>query len=354
MSLSRVWKVLRKDLALGPRSPIFLWAIVLPVALTLILQVAFGSLFDPEPRLGIVDEGDSAITAAVEEMESINLALFEDEAEMRERVEANDLDAGLILPAGFDESVRSGDRPELQFFIGGESYASNRIILTVTALDLVRELEGSEAPVNVDIVDFGDAGLPISVRLIPVIVFYALVIAGLFVPGSNLVEEKEQGTLTAMLVTPVRSLDVLAAKWLLGVILALLLGVASLALNGAMGSNWAEVILVVLVAAMLSAMLGVVVGVFAKDSAMMFGIVKGAGIFLFMPAAFYLFPDWPQWIAKLFPLYWIIEPIWQVSIMGESVTTVWSELAVALGITAALGVVAWRLAGRMQAQMAGR
>ena len=59
MSLSRIWKVLRKDLALGPRSSIFLWAIVLPFAMTLILQVAFGSLFDPEPRLGILDDGDS-------------------------------------------------------------------------------------------------------------------------------------------------------------------------------------------------------------------------------------------------------------------------------------------------------
>ncbi|MHB8740371.1 MAG: ABC transporter permease [Coriobacteriia bacterium] len=354
MSLSRIWKVLRKDLALGPRSPIFLWAIVLPVVLTLVLQVAFGSLFDPEPRLGILDEGDSAITAAIEDMDGIELTLFEDEAELREQVEANDLDAGLVLPGDFDDAVRDGDRPELQFFIGGESYASNRIILTVTALDLVRELEGSESPVTVEIVDFGEAGLPMSVRLIPVIVFYALVIAGLFVPASNIVEEKDQGTLMALLVTPVKVTEVLVAKWLFGLVLAAVMGVASLALNGAMGSNWPSVILVVIIAAMLSAMLGIVVGVFAKDSAMMFGIVKGAGIFLFMPAAFYIFPDWPQWIAKLFPLYWIIEPIWQVSVMGEALSTVWFELAIALAITAALGVLAWWLARRMQAQMAGQ
>ncbi|MHB1135269.1 MAG: ABC transporter permease [Coriobacteriia bacterium] len=354
MSLTRIWKVLRKDLALGPRSPIFLWAIVLPVVLTLVLQVAFGSLFDPEPRLGILDEGDSTITAAIEDMEGIELTMFESEAELREQVEANDLDAGLVLPGGFDDAVRDGEKPELQFFIGGESYASNRIILTVTALDLVRELEGSESPVTVDIVDFGEAGLPMSVRLIPVIVFYALVIAGLFVPASNIVEEKEQGTLMAMLVTPVKAADVLVAKWLFGLILAAVMGVASLALNGAMGSNWPSVILVVIVAAMLSAMLGIVVGVFAKDSAMMFGIVKGAGIFLFMPAAFYIFPDWPQWIAKLFPLYWIIEPIWQVSVMGEALSTVWFELVVALAITAALGMLSWWLAKRMQAQMAGQ
>lgn len=354
MSLARMFKVLRKDLALGPRSPIFLWAIVLPFALTLILQVAFGSLFDPQPRLGIVDEGGSAITAALQDKEGIELTLLDSEVELKTQVEANDLDAGLVLPAGFDAAVRAGDKPTLQFFIGGESLASNRIILTVTTIDLVRELESAEAPVVVDVVNFGETGLPMSVRLIPVIVFYALVMAGLFVPGSNLVEEKEQGTLMAMLVTPVRTADVLVAKWLLGVILASIMGIASLALNGALGANWPEVVLVVIVAAMLSAMLGVLAGVFAKDSSIMFGIVKGSGIFLFAPAVFYIFPEWPQWIAKLFPLYWIINPIWQVSVMGESVATVWGEIAVALGITAALGALAWWLARRMQAQMAGQ
>ena len=103
MNAALVWRILRKDLALGPRSPIFLWAVAMPFALTLILQVAFGSLFDPEPRLGIVDDGASEVTAAVTAMEGIDVALLDDEAELRSQVEANDLDAGIVLPAGFDD-----------------------------------------------------------------------------------------------------------------------------------------------------------------------------------------------------------------------------------------------------------
>ena len=111
MSLGRTWKVLRKDLALGPRSPFFLYAIVLPFVLTLIFQFAFGSLFDPQPRLGIVDDGDSEITAAVEEMDGIELTLLDDAEELKTQVEQNDLDAGLILPAGFDQAVKDGEQP---------------------------------------------------------------------------------------------------------------------------------------------------------------------------------------------------------------------------------------------------
>lgn len=353
MNPSLVWKLLRKDLALGPRSAVFLWAVVMPFALTLILQVAFGSLFDPEPRLGVVDRGNSALATAVTAMDGITVTVLDDEAVLRERVEANDLDAGIVLPAGFDDAVRSGAKPTLKFWIGGESHAANRIILTVAAIDLVRQIEGGQAPVVVEVVSYGAEGLPISTRLIPLIVFFALVMAGIFLPASSLVEEKEQGTLTALLVTPVRPGEVLLAKWLLGVVLASVMAMVTLALNRAVAGNWLAVLVVVFVAASLSTVIGLLVGVAAKDSAMMFATVKGMGIFLFAPAMFYIFPDWPQWIAMLFPLYWIIEPIWQVSVMGESLASVAQELGIALGITAALGVAAVVVARRMPQQLAG-
>lgn len=352
MSLSRTLKVLRKDFMLGPRSPFFIYAIALPFVMTLIFQVAFGSLFNPEPRLGIVDDGDSQVTASIQEMEGIDLTLFEDEALLKEQVEANDLDAGLVLPEGFDSAVEGGDQPDLQFYVGGESYASNRIILTVTALDLVREIEGSESPVVVDIVNFGEEGLPINVRLIPIIVFYALTMAGIFTPGSMLVEEKEQGTLMAMLVTPIKIGDVLVAKWILGMLFASFMSIVTLLLNQALGSNWLDVIVVVLAAGALTSMIGLLIGTFSKDSTVLFGIVKGLGIFLFAPAMFYIFPDWPQWIAKLFPLYWIIDPIWQVSIMGGSVSEVWFELTVAMAITVALIPLIALVARKVQTEMA--
>ncbi|MDZ4178852.1 MAG: ABC transporter permease [Coriobacteriia bacterium] len=354
MSLSRILKVLRKDFALGPRSAPFLYMVMLPIVLTVVFQFAFGSLFAPQPRLGIVDAGASEITESLKAMEGIELTVLDDADELASRVEANDLDAGIVLPSGFDAAVRAGDQPALQFFIGGESYAANRIILTVTALDLVREVEGSEAPVEVVLESFGEEALPINLRLVPILVFYALVMAGVFVPASSLVEEKEQGTLMAMLVTPVKASEVLVSKWTFGVVLATVMSGVTLALNGALGSRPHEVLFVLLVGAVLVSMIGLLVGVVSKDSTVMFGLIKGIGVLLFAPAVFYLFPDWPQWIAKLFPLYWVIEPIWRVSVMGESITGVWFELGVALAISAALlPAIVW-LARRMQAQMAAR
>jgi ABC-2 type transport system permease protein len=190
------------------------------------------------------------------------------------------------------------------------------------------------------------------VRLVPIIVFYALVMAGVFVPGSSIVEEKEKGTLMAMLVTPVRVNEILVSKWTFGTVLASIMATVTLLLNSALGSRPFEVLAVVMIAAALTSMIGLLVGVVSKDSTMLFGLIKGTGVLLFAPAIFYLFPDWPQWIAKLFPLYWVLEPIWQVSIMGESIATVWFELSVALAITVAMVPLTVLLARRMQNRMA--
>ena len=43
MSFERIFRVFWKDVRLGPRSPVFLFVIVMPAVLTVIVQLIFGS-----------------------------------------------------------------------------------------------------------------------------------------------------------------------------------------------------------------------------------------------------------------------------------------------------------------------
>ena len=336
MSIRRILKIVGKDFAVGPRKPFFIWALVLPFALTLLFQFAFGSLFEPKPRLGLVDMGSSELTSAVRELEGFEVFILSDGSELIRMVEAHDLDAGLILSTGFDRAVKAGEKPLLEFYMSGESLASNRIIIAVTAIEMVRNLEGTEAPVEVKTIYLGEPGLPITIRLVPVLVFYVLAMSGMWVPSSSLVEEKEKGTLTAILVSSASMNDVLAAKWLLGFIFSIIMAAITLLLNQAFGPRPLEVMAVIALAAALASMIGLLIGVISKTATMLFTLIKSLGVFLFIPVIFYIFPEWPQWIAKFFPLYWIISPIWEVSVLGESLNTVWFEMLVALAITLAL------------------
>lgn len=353
MSLSRTLTVLAKDLRLGPRSPIFLWALVVPVIITLLLQGVFGSLFVQRPRLGVVDQGASQITAALRATEGIQVTVLDDSSDLRRRVEANDLDAGLVLPAGFDQAVRAGSRPLLQLYIGGESLASNRLIVAVTTLDVVRRVEGRSPPVEIEVVRAGAGNaLPISTRLVPMLVLLAMVIAGVFVTSFSLVEERERRTLDALLVTPVTLPEVLLAKAVLGFSLALAMAVVTLAINGALAGQPLALLLAILAGAVMSVEIGLVYGAASRDTKSLYTLFKSLNLFLLAPVVFYLFPEWPQWIARLFPTYWFLDPIFRISAMGASLGEVAGELVVAGLICVALVPVIGVLARRLEARLA--
>lgn len=337
MNLHRAWQVTSKELRLGPRSPILLFAVVMPLLITFLIEAVFGSLLDQDPRLGITDLGASQITTTAAALDGIDVTLVDDEDDLTARVEHHDLDAGLVLPRGFDEDLRAGRRPGLVFYVSGDSLASSRIVLAITTLELVREVSETGAPVEVAVTPVGDQDfVPLSDRLIPFSVFYAVVIAGMFLPASSLVEERSKRTIDAVLVTPTRMSEVLAGKGALGVLLAVAMGLVTLTLTRAFAGRPLEMAAFLVVGAAMVAELGLMLGCWARDVNTMYTAIKAGGIIIFLPAIFALFPGLPQWIPRLTPTYYFLQPIFELSVKGGDFGDVWDELLVAVLIVAAL------------------
>ena len=355
MRLTRAWQILRKDLRLGPRSPIVLWALVVPIALTLLLRGVFGELFDGEPRVGLADDGASTLAAEVERLDGLDVRRYDDAAELETDVTEGRLDAGLAIPTGFDEAVREGARPPLPLWIAGESLPADRALVSVAVLDLVRDLAGDEAAVEVETIELGEETLPIDLRLLPLLVMYAVAIPGGMVPASSLVEEKEHGTLAAVLVSPASVGEVLLAKGALGVVLGAVAGVVTLALNDAFGPSPLAVILAIAVGVVMMAELGLLLGSWAQDTNTLFAAWKAVGIIIFIPVIFFIWPDLPMWPAYFMPAYYFLSPAYEAGVEGAALGDVAVELAIGAMICVALlpPVVA---AGRWMARrlVAGR
>jgi ABC-2 type transport system permease protein len=328
MSARHTATILQHDIRLGPRSPFVLWALVIPVLITVLIQGVFGDLFGAEPRLIIVDEGNSQISADATGLDGIDIIFVDSRDQMLDMVEANDADAGLYLPAGFDQAVLSGDQPPLDFYVGGESLASNRIILGVTALELVRGIEGTEPPVDVVVTQLGEEAVDLDLRLLPMILMMAVAVAAGFIPAASLVQEKEDRTLSALLVSPATMSDVLGAKGAFGVLLALITGFATLLLNDAILGRAGTHFVILLVASLMMVELGLLLGMWARDTNTMFAAWKGGGILLFLPTVFYIWPDLPQWIAKLSPTFYFIDPAFRVISEGAALADVAGTLAI--------------------------
>lgn len=353
MSFSRVMAVLRKDLGRGPRSPAFLYALLMPVLITLVTKVILLSLFDPEPRLGIADLGRSEITAASEQMERVHLTRASSAAELRRLVESNDVDVGLVIGQGFDAAVRAGERPRLDLFISGESRASHRLVLAITSIDLVRRIEGRESPARVVTNSAGGgSALPIEDLIVLGILLWPLLVCSTLVPGLMLVQEKEARTLEAIMVTPTTLAEILIAKACLGFGMAMLMCLLTLLLCGALTAEPLALLVTLSVSIALCTGIGLVYGATAKDGKTVYNMAQTMNMVILAPLLFYFFPGWPQWIAKIFPSYWFIDPLYRIALRGASLAEVWTDLAIALVVAVLMLIPITLLARRMQAKLA--
>jgi ABC-2 type transport system permease protein len=336
MSLKRVGILLRRELLQGPKNFIFVIAIVTPIVLWLTVSLVFGTLFSEEPRLGIVDEGSSQLVAMARELPSVTTKEYATVSDIREAVESGVVDMGIVLPEDFDNSVIQGEETEIAAYIWGESLAKDRTILGGTIANLIRELAGQEAPVEIQAITLGDeVSIPWSDRLLPLIVLMAMFMGGLFLPAISVINEKERKTLEALVVTPTTIGDVLVAKGLLGIILSLVMGILILILSQAFGAEPALLMLVLVLGAIMAAEIGLLLGVLVKKTTSLFAIVKFGGILLYAPAFVYLFPQIPEWIGMIFPTYYVIQPIVEMSQRGGG----WPDIAINVFILAGLDLI---------------
>ena len=353
MNIHRAWDVCARELKLSPRSPIVFFAVAMPLLITFLVSSVFGSLLDVSPELAIVDLGNSEITAAAVDLDGIEATVIADASTLRQRVEAHDFDAGVVLPPGFDTAIAAGENPDLEFYVSGESLASTRIILAITTLDLVRGIEGSDPPVTVVVTPVGDQDfVPISDRFLPMMVIYAVMIAAMFLPAASLVDEREKRTLDAVLVTPTRMSDVLVGKGTYAVVLAVILGMVTLALNGAIAGQFLTMLLILFIGSVMLMLMGLALGLWAKDITTMYTAIKAGGIIIFLPVIFTLFPGLPQWIPKLVPTYYFLQPIYDIAIHGRSLGDVVPELLIAAAICVALVPLVGWVARRSEHQLA--
>ena len=353
MNTRTVFSIIRKDLSTGPRAMLVVWVIIFPLAITLVIRLIFGGLANPLPRLGIIDQGNSVIVAEAATLDVIDVTIIDSVEELKNGVESNDFDAGLILQPGFDAAVKSGESPPLQFFISGESLSSDRIILAVTTIDLIRGVAGQPAPVVVRSEIVGDGPtVPLIDRIIPMIVLLAVALSAVFLPAASLVQERESRTLTAVLITPARVGEFMLAKGIVAFFLSVVSGVFTAVLNLGFGAQFFSNLLIIGVAGFMCVPIGLGLGAAVKDMSTMFAIWKSGAIILFAPAVLMLFPSVPRWVAMLFPTYYFLGPLYDLNIEAVPMNEVILELGVGLLFGVALAVIASGIAGKMEEKLA--
>ncbi|NIM46903.1 MAG: ABC transporter permease [Candidatus Aenigmarchaeota archaeon] len=332
MNLKHIFTIIKKGIKMGPQNPMFIFGLVIPIVLTLILQLLFGNLWKQKPQLAIYEKGEKIITAELKKNEAIDVVEVQSENEVQKEVESKKADVGASFPEELKEKLKTKEKIVLKIYISGESLAKDRTIAQASIVSALREVSPKPPSVNFQQVQLGEErAVSILELLLPLIVLIAILFGAFFIPATFLVQEKEKKTLTALLITPVTIGEILVAFGLLGIFIAVLMGTVVLFLN--IGLNLPSILFLALfLGTILMTEWGLTAGLIFKDMNSLFVNMKLFGILFYAPAIVLMFPNWPQWIGKIFPTYYIVHPVSRISIFGEGWSEIGWEILVLIGL----------------------
>lgn len=247
MHLRFIRAILVKDLRDALKDGRVLAAIIVPLAIGIFYGVIFNNS-TPQPSATVAYSAASsttlphALSSAAGTQVELTLKQVDAAQQVRQLVDQKNADIGLVIPAGFDQQVRSGNAPPLTI-IRRETSTFGENYVSATLDSVLRAMAGQRPPATIQttVIPTATTGsqaifdqlglrryfvLAAAVMLIGMIALMAVPVI--------LAEESEKKTLDA-LVMIASYLDVVVAKALVGVVyiavaLALLLGLTRLSI----------------------------------------------------------------------------------------------------------------------------
>jgi ABC-2 type transport system permease protein len=248
--------------------------------------------------------------------------------------------AGIDFPEGFLDAVAGGRAVVVELLVPADVTAEYRILMEGLVGEIAYAVAGRPPPVDpiTSAVVLGDdrVGDQISLQdqLRPLLLFVVLMMET-FALASLVAVEIQERTVTAVLATPARVGDVVAAKGMLGTGLAFFEVSLLAAVIGAFSANLPGLALALLLGSILVTGFGLIAGSFGRDFIEILFIAFAFMIPLLIPAFAALFPgSAPGWVQAI-PSFGLIDTITALTARGEALR----DVAPAL-----LGLAAWAAA----------
>jgi ABC-2 type transport system permease protein len=340
---------------------------VLPVILIVVLGTIYGGRV--APRMGIVAVGsgalgDELVNAIRDGSVKLELKTIATEKALRAGVEDGTLEIGVIVPAGYDATLRGGGTAEVVILgqpataVSALREAVNQAIAAqaavVGAARLTANREGipfDQALATARTVQGRTAGVTVAVEKIGEGIFPAS--TGAFAPGAQnqlvlfmfltsmtaatqLILTRQLGVSRRMLASPVRVRTILVGETLGRFGVAMLQGLFIILLSALVfGVSWGDPLAagaIVVVFALVGTGAAMVVGVFSANPdqagalGVMVGMLLGALGGAMVPLE--IFPEPAHTLAYLTPHAWAIQGLREVALRSGTIGDVLAELGV--------------------------
>ncbi len=232
--MNRLWTIMRKEIYHIRRDPRTLGMILLLPAMLLIL-LGFGiSGESRDTKMAVLDYSKSTSSrwyidrfTASDDFEVIYDVTSENE--LLDLIDRDLVDVGMVIPENFDRNLLTGDPANVMMYVDGSMNPSDSMMVQlklssisgIASQDLLFEkveksgLTGSggfENPIQGIIKTLYNPSGDTKLYLIPSLIPILIQIQTLLLSAMAIVREREQGTMEQLIVTPIRSWELMLGK----------------------------------------------------------------------------------------------------------------------------------------------
>lgn len=337
--------IIRKDARAFTRDRFFFFITILALVAYAVVYFFIPSSVDETVTVGIHQTGLDDLIAGVDAAApGLAVASYPSSGDLEEAVTRGSgaIVAGLDFPPEFADTVAAGDRARVRLLLPAGVSDDDRLLLEGIVGEVAFAVAGVPPPVDplTEAVVLGTdrVGDQVSLQdqMRPMLLFFVLMVET-FALASLVSVEIQERTVTAVLATPARIGDVLAAKGIFGTGLAFAEVVLLGLVIGALAPNLPLMLTALLLGSILVTGFGMIAGSFGRDFMEVLFISFAFMIPLAVPAMAALFPGTaPLWV-RLIPSFGLVDVIGGVTVDGDS----WREAAGALASLAAWAVAAF-------------
>lgn len=338
----RIRAIIGKDFKAFTRDRFYFFMTILGLVAYVAIYWFLPDTVDETIEVGIHGSGFEALLGETTEVEGqgMRVVVFDSPQAVESAVAGEGettVAMGLSFPDDFLEAAAAGRETTVSVYVTGDLPPQLRSTMTAMVREIAFAAAGSDVPVTLpaeEVIILGEdrAGNQVSLQqnMGPLLIFFILMVETFALAGL-VASEIQTRTVTAVLITPVRTSEFLAAKSIFGTLLAFSQAVLLALLIGMLGTSTVALLITLLLGAMLVTGLGLAAGSSGKD---FMGILFWSMLFmipLMIPAIAALFPGTAATWVALLPSYGLVEAIVRTTAYGDTLADILPYLAMLAG-----------------------
>lgn len=309
MNWQTIKTLIIKDFRLFIRDKFFGFITIFSIVLYLVIYFVMPKTVDEKIEIGLYSPHSSySIDKNTEG--GLIFRFVKSEDDLKQAIREKELHIGIFIPEDIQKSLMSGKKPQLLVYYSSEISDEIKEMYTILIGEILNQMSGSKIDIEkTEIIlgpDMGGKQIPLRDYMLPLFALMLIVTETLGL--ANLItSELEKGTIHALLVTPMKVVDLFVGKGITGVFLAFSPAILLLIVTGNLTQNISLIIITILLGSIMVTGLAFFIASISKNimSVVAWGTLLIIGFLI--PGFAVIFPGPVSGWIKIIPSFFLVE-----------------------------------------------